>query len=215
MYKGNTAGRRVQVMLDVDPDSTFQSEEAGNRAFYVTEGFNLGEARYYVADVSIRGDWVMLVRGEPPVDDTVRPFRGQYAREIIAPTLAGDTLVLSEIVQQRYVMLDFWGTWCAPCIGEIPYLKEAYDTFGPEQFEIVGIALDLEDGPALEAFIAENEITWPQLRQKTIADSIITTYQVREFPVAYLINPSGEIVATDADLRGKKLHQTLERLLSP
>ena len=140
------------------------------------------------------------------------PYIGQKARDFAAITHAGDSLRLFDFLaeEETYVLLDFWGSWCHPCLVEMPNLAEVQNQY-QDQLRIVGIAMD--DDEALSQTIADYEISWPQVHQSSMAGSIIRDYHIFGFPTYFLIGPDSTIVEMGEALRGESLNQTLEALL--
>jgi thiol-disulfide isomerase/thioredoxin len=105
----------------------------------------------------------------------------------------------------RVVLVDFWATWCGPCVGEIPHVKEAYEKYHPQGFDIVGISLD-SDKAALEKFVKAKELPWPQCFDgKGWQNKISAHYGIESIPAMWLVDQKGNIVDTNAreDLAGK------------
>ena len=103
-------------------------------------------------------------------------------------------------------LLDFWGTWCAPCIEELPYLEEAYDRYSDSGFEILSIAL-LDTREEIKQFREDNYsmpwlhtlLTWGEY------NSIMDLFELTRFPKPILVDEGGIILAIDEELRGDKL----------
>ncbi len=109
-------------------------------------------------------------------------------------------------------MLDFWATWCAPCLGEIPDLKEAYELYGSEGLEIVGVSLDQKARREVESFLRRQEISWPQVWDgRGFSGDLARRFGVESLPRSFLVDGRGWIVATD--LRGEELLAVLDALL--
>ncbi|MFN6145699.1 MAG: redoxin family protein [Planctomycetota bacterium] len=111
----------------------------------------------------------------------------------------------------KVVLVDFWATWCGPCIAELPNVIAAYDKYHAQGFEIVGISLD-EDRAKLDAFVKARKITWRQhFDGKGWQNEAAQAWGIQSIPATFLIGADGKIVATD--LRGQQLDQKLAKLL--
>lgn len=134
---------------------------------------------------------------------------GQPAPGVTATNLKGETLRLSDL-QGRYVLIDFWATWCAPCLAELPNLRSAYETYHPKGFEIVSVSLD-ETPEAVTDFVQNRKIPWPQIHNATCTQDVVAAFGVNNIPTTFLIDPDGKIVRLE--LRGKALGKALEELI--
>ena len=127
----------------------------------------------------------------------------------------------SEELRGKTYLMDFWGTWCGPCIQNMEHLHEAHEQYAGEEFGILSVSLHDEEG-AVERF-RENKWPMPWMnaqieegsqRQKEVVDK----FEAVSFPHYILVNESGEIIATDRDLRNAEgemqLNETLARVLN-
>lgn len=116
----------------------------------------------------------------------------------------------------KYVLIEFWATWCGPCIPEIPYLKKAYENFGDrEDFKMIGVSLDT-DRVKLKEFLEENEIKWTQILDEggtgKWSGKLGTLFAVGNgIPKTFLIDKEGNIIATE--LRKERLNEILSQHL--
>jgi thiol-disulfide isomerase/thioredoxin len=125
--------------------------------------------------------------------------------------MKGERFTLSSL-QGKLVLLDFWATWCAPCVAELPLIAKLHKKHGHrDDFVIVSVSLDWDE-KLLRKFIDERKMTWPQVFGETPAgQTIIQRYGVSAIPAVFLIGPDGRLAASD--LMGATLEQTVEAAL--
>jgi peroxiredoxin len=110
----------------------------------------------------------------------------------------------------RYILVDFWATWCAPCVAELPRLQAAYRAYHDAGFEIIGVSLD-ESKAAVVDFVNARKLPWRQVHNAGGPADIVEAFGVSSIPATYLIDPQGTVIRLD--LRGKALEETLARLI--
>ncbi len=106
----------------------------------------------------------------------------------------------------KVVVIDFWATWCGPCVAEMPNMKELYGKFHDQGVEFIGVSLDQpeKDGglEKLKKFVAEKGIKWPQYYQGNGWDSEFSkTWGINSIPTMFVVDPEGKLHSTEA--RGK------------
>ena len=111
----------------------------------------------------------------------------------------------------KVVLLDFWATWCGPCVKEMPNVKRLYDRFKGKDFVLLGISLD-SDRSALNSFLRKNGIDWSILFDgKGWKNRIAVLYGVRAIPFTVLVDRSG--VVRKVGLRGTELENAIAAML--
>jgi thiol-disulfide isomerase/thioredoxin len=116
----------------------------------------------------------------------------------------------SENLKGRTLLIDFWATWCVPCIEEMPNLHQEYEKFKERGFEILSVSLD--DNPEIVKEFRKERWKMPWLHS-LLSPEVKKQFEIAGIPKAVLIDQRGRIVATDRDLRGRNLDQTLTPLL--
>jgi len=98
----------------------------------------------------------------------------------------------------KVVLIDFWATWCGPCVDELPNVLSAYKKLHPKGFEIVGISLD-SDQEKLKAFVKDKGMEWPQFFDgKGWQNEVASRYGIHSIPAMWLVNKEGMVASTSA-----------------
>lgn len=149
------------------------------------------------------------------LDEMMAEFVGQPAPDFSFKTLSGQQHRLSDF-RGKYVLLDFWGTWCGPCVQEIPTLVRVHETYGDRGLVMISVSNDASASKWNEAkladYINKKGMKWMQVLDET-TDSIHDLYKVQFWPNVFLIDKQG-VVLQRQGLRGEELIQRLSTLLS-
>lgn len=137
---------------------------------------------------------------------------GQKFTDFTAKTPDGKTQKLSDYAGKgKYVLVDFWASWCPPCRKDMPNIAKAYKEYKDKGLEIVGVSLD-EDSAKWNEAITEMTMVWPQLSDgEGWEGEAVTLYGVEKIPQTILINPEGIII--EKNLKGDKLDKKLKEVL--
>lgn len=139
---------------------------------------------------------------------------GQPYVDFEQPTADGGQLSLKSVIENpanKYVLLDFWASWCGPCMGEVPALKETYAAYHDKGFEIFGVSLD-NNKERWTGAIESNGMNWIHVSDlQGWQNAAAADYGVRSIPANFLIDAEGRIVATG--LRGDELKAKVAELL--
>lgn len=160
---------------------------------------------------------------DPKFQENVERFEG-IARRMRLPgsfmNLEGKLLGGGDLDWSTYrgkvVLVDFWATWCGPCIGELPNVKENYKKYHEKGFEVIGISLDRSRAP-LDKFVESQELPWAQLYDEVVQTGkgwnhpMARHYGINSIPAAILVDKEGNVVSLKA--RGEELTTQLEKLL--
>ncbi len=165
-----------------------------------TETLNLATHNVILKVVPVDQQRIQLVVGGHIPDFTFKDFSGE-SRELFQ-------------VKGKYILLDFWATWCAPCVADLPYKKAAYDRFHAKGFEIFGMNGDAKVEKPKELLHKLN-ISWPEAKPDT--DLLEKRFHITTWPTVVLIDSAGTIISTSqADhlpLSGQELQTSLSQLL--
>jgi thiol-disulfide isomerase/thioredoxin len=161
-------------------------------------------------------------------DDTYRPLRDNPRFRSLAETVKkrnglglpakpfqGKTILRQEVSLDEYkgkvLLLDFWATWCGPCLAEMPNLKRCYDEFKDKGFEIVGFA-ENENDDALQGYLRKNSITWPIVsKNNDHYEAVVLSYAVKNIPASFLIDRTG--ILRHVNLTGDSLRNAIDQLI--
>src|SRR5205814_1794879 len=130
--------------------------------------------------------------------------------EVKGKTLDGKDFDLGNL-KGKVVLVDFWATWCGPCVAEIPNIKKLYEKYNPQGFEVIGISLD-NGAEAPKKFMEKEEMPWPCIFDGIGKDTagLADQYGVTSIPLAILVDRKGRVVSMRA--RGPELTRLLETM---
>jgi thiol-disulfide isomerase/thioredoxin len=217
--------RQNRFGVAVAPDGTFRAEDVPPGHYQLTLSFRDAEDNGRPASVASASREIDVPGtgpgpGDEPFDIGAVELKltnyrtvevGQLAPSLVGVTLDGKPLVLADY-RGKYVLLDFWATWCGPCLEEMPLLKDLHDAFGKDgRFTMIGLSLD-ESTEAPKAYVAKNGLAWTQAFLGRGGTSPATAdFGVEGIPSIWLIGPDGRVVAKD--LRGESIKAVVAAVL--
>lgn len=164
----------------------------------------------YGLDESLNSSvYVEYLKGHISVSEKVAI--GMKYTDISLPNPEGTLYSLSELVGGKYVLIDFWASWCGPCRRENPNLVKVYEEFHDKGFEILGVSFDTSEDGWLKA-IEDDHLTWHQISDlKGWGSAAAGIYGVNSIPHAVLLDPKGIII--EKNLSSEELREVLEKKL--
>ena len=208
---------RTAAMLAANPDDA----ETAGLAMQLAGAFESLPGGEELAAASLKSFGPLFAKStNPQIKQMGESFAGTLRRLSlpgnpmeIKGTLLDGTPFNQASLAGKVVLVDFWATWCGPCVAEIPNMLEQYAKYHDKGFEIVGVSLD-EDRDALVQFVGEKKIPWPVLFEKSEGEGwqhpLATHYGITGIPQLILIGRDGNVITLNA--RGEKLGEKLAEL---
>lgn len=163
---------------------------------------NFGDQPEFMILAAMNGQQMSTATGAQYMD-----FKADLL-DLAAGEISSQASLSDYVSQNKVTMLDFWASWCTPCMGEIPYLKAAYEKYASKGFQIVSVSVDEETEDWKNA-IVEQGMTWPQMwnGNDDMENSPAVMYTVSAIPSSFLIDSEGTIIGRN--LRGEELEAAL------
>ena len=197
--------------VDVDGDGVIHGEEGGHERFSLEEPFTIGFKSFKVEVAAEDGTQVKLVPTAfvPP---KVPLYVGAPAPDFTVMTIDGEEVSASDF-RGKVLLIDFWASWCVPCVVATPKLLKLYEEFHDEGLEILGVSLDLSLDNA-RAFIDYQGIPWPQYWDgRGYEGQLVRLFRVKAIPTLFLIDREGIIRGRWLGLAEEEVRKTIEDLL--
>ncbi len=230
-FRGKEAARSgVQLFLDVNGNDKFDPVGEG---FDVRQPFNIAGTTYEIAGLTAGGESFRIEKSTKTVAEQKIMKRktpellgvGKPATAFTTKTTDGAALDFPADYKGKIVLLDFWGKWSEPYLGELPGLTAAYQELHPQGFEVLGINHDRTgDAKALADFTKAKEMPWRQVFDaKSGEDSdgskfwqfdIARLYGVYSIPAAYLVDGDTGMIIANSGLRGEELKNIIKAALA-
>ena len=208
--KGTADPRRGRQEFDLDGNGTIElGTPEEDMAFNERLIFRVGDL--YLSTESLDPKTGEVVLRTHPASEYVRfdLTPGSRIPDFAFTDLAGKSRNSSEL-RGKVVLLDFWGTWCVPCVQELPKLQEAYETFRERGFEILSLDYN-DDLEKLQKFVAERKLPWVHAQPESVEKLIDERFRIHSFPTLILLDREGKVVVTK--LEAEDLKKKLEEIL--
>jgi thiol-disulfide isomerase/thioredoxin len=202
------------LIIDLNRDGNLEGDPDSAEYFRLNDPFNMGGKVWKVASISADGLSIVLQRSNTRVP--VKPYLtpGNPAPAFTAELLGGGVFDLkAEAARSKYVLVDFWASWCGPCRAEFPTMRRIYARYKNYGLKVVGVTLDSDESKATDA-AKKASLTYSHVFDgKGWNNAVAQLYRVRGIPQVYLLDSRLNIVAKN--LRGAELEKRLRELLGP
>lgn len=213
---GDFSAKGTVFLVDRDGNGTFDPKW---EKFDIKAPFALEGQSYELTDLQPLGGEFTIIKSNQSVTELKMPPDHSTGKKITSFTMAdmdGKTVNFPQDFAGKIVMLDFWATWCGPCMEEVPGLAECYAKFKDKGFAILGVTLDnANQDQHVREVMKEKNMLWPEIYDgKGWNAQIARMYFIQAIPASFLVDgDTGEILSIGGNLYGKWLIPAIEQAL--
>lgn len=214
---GDFSAEGVLLFIDRDGNGTFDPKW---ERFDAQRPFALNGVAYQISGMAPLGGRFSFARSSATVAEIPPPPDLRKGKKIVAfkaTDLNGKSLSFPSDYAGKVVLLDFWATWCGPCLEELPGLVSAYASYSGKGFDVLGVSLDSAGQETkLRSFLKERGMPWRQVYDGGgWKAAVAVLYSIDGIPAPFLVDgDSGEILELGDELRGPSLKAALEKALA-
>lgn len=198
---------QAKAFIKANPESSLSAWLVRTKLFY-GEDSELAEAYGYLKGEALTTKYAKDVSKK--IEVNAKTGVGQIAMDFTQNDVNEKPITLSSL-RGKYVLVDFWASWCGPCRQENPNIVKAYNQFKDKGFTILGVSLDQKKEPWLKA-IEKDQLTWAHVSDlKYWQNEVAVQYGINAIPASFLLDPNGKIIGKN--LRGEALAKKLAELM--
>lgn len=205
------SGQEESRLAFVDKNENYKGRFFNEKGFRIGEFIDLeigGEKRRFRNLGYNEFSGVLQLKGERVENTTYSTQPGYPLKPFAAKELLSGKMLDLKQYRGKYVMIDFWGTWCKPCVEEIPELLKLYARADTSRIEFISIAGE-DSQERVRNFLKKTPMSWPQIVSDS-TNKLVESYHIQGYPTTFLLAPEGKIV--DVGLRRHRLEAKLLEL---
>jgi thiol-disulfide isomerase/thioredoxin len=212
----NEAENPIRLLIDRSATGRFAATDKYN-AF---APFTIDGVTYVLSDITAAGDLFTLRQSAAAVAELPVPpdhGLGKVITPFVATTMDNATVHFPADYKGKIVALDFWATWCGPCLADAPKLANAFERFGTHGFAVLGVSLDgAGDEAKLRAYTRDEHMYWPEVFDGKMWDSpLVMKYGLSSIPSLYLVDgDTGIIVAGPDQMHAGDIEREIEKAMA-
>ena len=201
------------MWIDLNGNGKYDSDERLTTARpFVVDG-----QRWSVTNLTAEGAFQVIALGKAEKKAQGPDLSpGNKAPVFTGKLLDGKEVKFPEDYKGKIVLMDFWATWCGPCVAELPNVVKAYGKYHDQGLEVLGVSLDKEDWEQkLAAFTKKKDMPWPQVYDgKYWGAAVAKLYGITAIPHMILVDGDSGVILADKDIRGEALALAIEKALA-